>query len=131
MSIEWGRNIINFLQWKRDVSRRRTMRRAIEQDSCDIYHMGASITDIACLGALNADLTCNISDPRNAKYLVPLADVDEEHEAHCMADTMLDAVAALHSDDATFDGDQANEQCLVDARRMAHDPTYMRLFGSG
>ncbi len=129
MSIETESNVVNLLQFKRDVSRRRTMRKAIEEDSRNIYYMGASITDIARLGALNADLTCNISDPRNAMYLVPLSDAADEDMARCMADAIFGAVAAQHPDDTTFDGDQAYEQCLVDARRMERDPEYMRLFG--
>ncbi len=129
MSTETENNVVDLLQFRRDRIRRRTMQNAVEEDDRNIYYMGASITDIARLGALNADLSCDISDPRNAKYRVPLADPADEIIARDMAGVSFGAVAELHADEAKFDSDKAYEQCLVDARRMQIDPEYIRLFG--
>ena len=82
MSTETENNVVDLLQFRRDRIRRRTMQNAVEEDDRNIYYMGASITDIARLGALNADLSCDISDPRNAKYRVPLADPADEDYRH-------------------------------------------------
>ena len=131
MSIEWESNVVDLLQFRRELSRRRSMRKAIEDDGCNIniYHMGASITDIVRLAALNPDLTTDMADPRNAAYVLPLGDIADEDLANSMAEASFGAVADQHADDPTFDGDLVYEQCLVDMRRMLRDPDYARLFG--
>jgi hypothetical protein len=104
----------------------------------NMYYKGAVITDILRLGAMNADLTSDMSDPRNAIYRVPLSGADLTGKAGCtneemaltMADRSFHAVCRLHADDLNFDQDTAYEQCIVDARRMMLDSNYFRLFSA-
>jgi hypothetical protein len=128
MSIETENNVVDLLQFRRDRIRRRTVRNAVEEDDCNIYYMGASITDIARLGALNNDLGTDMAHPRNAMFLLPLADEAEE-DARLIAECNFYAFVCHLPDDATFDADHEYEQCLVDARHMVRDPDYARLFG--
>jgi hypothetical protein len=129
MSIETESNVINLLKFRRDRIHRCTMRKAIEEDSRNIYYMGASITDIARLAALNVDLTTDMTVLRNAAYIVTLADAADEDMANFMADACFGAVADQHADDPTSDPEKTYEQCLIDARHMLRDPDYARLFG--
>jgi hypothetical protein len=129
MSIETESNVINLLKFRRDRIHRCTMRKTIEEDSRNIYYMGASITDIARLSALNHDLGTDMAHPRNAMFLFPLADEAEEEDARLIAECNFYAFVWHLPDDATFDADHEYEQCLVDARHMVRDPDYARLFG--
>lgn len=67
------------------------------------------------LSAINADWSCNIHDPRNARFLRPLALAADEETAREMA-----SISAESDDDY--------EQRLVDARRMLRDRDYWGLF---
>jgi hypothetical protein len=86
--------------------------------------------------ALNPDLTVDMRDPRNAKYLEPLPDGDEytdEAMANEMASISYNAFIDMHADtpnfEQFFDADGVYQQFLVDARRMLRDREYWKLFG--
>jgi hypothetical protein len=53
------------------IDRRHADRRSVRKP-VPLYYRGALIADIAHLGAMDADLGCDLRDPRNAIYLVPL-----------------------------------------------------------
>jgi hypothetical protein len=69
------------------------------------------------LNGLNADMTCNLADPKNARYLQPLETPADEKRAHMGADEVFRLLPEY----------QVYEQCLVDARRMLLDPRYREL----
>jgi hypothetical protein len=89
--------------------------------------------------AINRDWTVNVTDERNARYLIPLSGmiqcgamglVRAEGMAEEMASATYHCGASKDFTDATTDI-EANSvwfQCLVDARRMVCDPEYMHLF---
>lgn len=87
--------------------------------------LGVSIEDCHRL-ALRPDLSVDTKDPRNARYLVPLPDADDEEAAHETAKWMFEAPY----DDGS--GVKYNEntyyQCLVDGRRMRLDEEYANIF---
>ena len=75
--------------------------------------------DLFQLG-LNADLSVDRADPRNAKYLVPLDNEKDED----MARSMAECIVVMGCD-----GDESRrEQALIDLRRMVLDPDYEALF---
>ena len=77
--------------------------------------------------AINPDWTCNIDDPRNARYLRPLSIAADEDMAQDMASLVWTCWAEKRADDPTFDPDETYRQCLVDARRMLRDREYWAL----
>jgi hypothetical protein len=72
----------------------------------------------------------NIHDPRNARYLRPLAIAADEEMADCMAEMIYGAIADKKGNDRAFNSDEVYRQCLIDARRMLRDREYWGLFGS-
>jgi hypothetical protein len=78
--------------------------------------------------AINSDLTTNIYDPRNAKYLRPLSIAADAEMAELMANEAYGATEDKHGNDRNFNPDEAYRQCLVDARRMLRDREYWELF---
>jgi hypothetical protein len=80
--------------------------------------------------AINPDWSCNIHDPRNARYLRPLAIAADEEMANEMAEAICGTVADQQGKDRTFNSDEVHRQCLVNARRMLRDREYWGLFGS-
>jgi|RhiMetdeSRZDD1v2_1073273.scaffolds.fasta_scaffold97375_2 hypothetical protein len=78
--------------------------------------------------AINSDLSCNVDDPRNARYLRPLSIAADEEMANEMAEWIYGAVAEKRANDQTFNSDEMYRQCLVDARRMLRDREYWGLF---
>ncbi len=92
--------------------------------------------------AVNADWTVNVTDERNARYLIPLngtiqcgaaGQVRAEQMAEDMAEWVFSAIAEKRFTDATpgITADAAYFQALVDARRMVADPEYLHLFEGG
>jgi hypothetical protein len=80
--------------------------------------------------AINSNLTCDVRDPRNTRYLTPFSNAERESLADGMACAIYSAAADEFGDDTTqIEADQVFEQFLVDARRMLCDPDYSRLFG--
>ena len=80
--------------------------------------------------AINSNLTCDVRDPRNVRYLTPFSNAERESLAYAMACASDSAAADEFGDGTTqTEADQMFEQCLVDARRMLCDPDYSRLFG--
>jgi hypothetical protein len=74
---------------------------------------------------INQLLCTNRDDPQNARYLAPLARAEDEQMAHSMADAIYGACADNFTDDITKEeADRVWEQCLIDARRMIHEPEY-------
>jgi hypothetical protein len=103
-----------------------------QQDACRQF--GVTPYELA-RDALNPDLTTDMRDPRNAKYLVPLPDGDEhsdEAAAEEMASIVYNSILDLHTEgpnfDQFFDADGVYQQCLVDARRMLRDRDYWHLY---
>jgi hypothetical protein len=80
--------------------------------------------------AINTDWSCNIHDPRNARYLRPLSIAADEEMANNMADATFGAVAEQYAKGRAFNSDEVYRQCLIDARRMMRDREYWGLFGS-
>jgi hypothetical protein len=78
-----------------------------------------STSELARL-ALDDKLNLIKTDPRNARYLVPLDDPHKEEDAHFMADAMFFP---------NSNGPQTFEECPANARRMLCDLEYARLFG--
>ncbi len=94
-----------------------------------IIKFGASFEDIVRF-SINPDLTCDTSDPQNARYLTPFSDAKREERAYEMASLSYSAATDEFDDDTTqAEADKVFEQCIVDARRMLCDPDYMGLFG--
>jgi hypothetical protein len=78
---------------------------------------------------INDLLRTNPHDPANARYLIPLADPEQEEMAHRMADTIYSAEVEKFSDNITEEqADRVWEQCLIDARHMLCDKDYERIF---
>jgi hypothetical protein len=80
----------------------------------------ASSEEMARL-AVNPDWSCNIHDPRNARYLRPLSIAADEQCAYEMA-------TASYRGEVDCRNDMEFEQSLVDARRMMRDREYWGLF---
>lgn len=87
---------------------------------------GRIIVEMLGVEAVDSDLNSVVTDPRNARYRVPLPDINEEQNARGMADIIYCAVLD-NSKNEELDDDAVYEQCLVDARRMLLDPGYQRL----
>jgi hypothetical protein len=88
--------------------------------------------------AVNADWTVNVTDERNARYLIPLGGMIQcgaagQVRAEDMAEEMASAVYGAIVTDATpeITAEAVYFQALVDARRMVCDPEYLRLFEGG
>jgi hypothetical protein len=79
--------------------------------------------------AINRDWTSDITDARNALYLIPFGNTAREHMATEMAAVVFSAIADERFTDATpqIEADAVYFQCLVDARRMLSDPDYLHL----
>jgi hypothetical protein len=77
-------------------------------------NFGPSVEDMVRL-AIKSDFSCDISDPRNGRYLVPLSNAELEGLAYEVASRSYSAASDV-------------KQCLVNIRRMLCDPDYMRLF---
>ena len=92
-----------------------------------LYYRGAALTDILRVGGMNADLSTDMSDPRNAAYLKSISDKNERM-VMLMAGISYSAVRDKRGEDKSFDPDAAFRQCRVDARRILIDPHYARLF---
>jgi hypothetical protein len=60
--------------------------------------------------AINPDWTCNVHDPRNARYLRPLSIAADEEMANCMAEAIYGAVTEQHTNDRTFDSGEVYRQ---------------------
>jgi hypothetical protein len=135
MSIETESNIINFREVQRRAidqrheTRRHLVKWAIDQANCDIKHLfGASAAEVASVSLAIADLTCPIGDHRGWEYAIAseegadaLADeesVDEENLAGFIAAVAGDALKLEHSDDPTFNANEACGQCEIQARRV-------------
>lgn len=68
-------------------------------------------------------------DPRNARYLVPLADPDDEELAAVFAAAVYDAIAYDHGGFASStDSDWCYEQCLINGRKYQCEPEYAVIF---
>jgi hypothetical protein len=80
--------------------------------------------------AINRDWTTDMTDPRNALYLIPFGNAKREHDACAMAGVVYGAIADEKFTGATTqaEADAVFFQCLVDARRMLSDPDYGNLF---
>lgn len=83
--------------------------------------------------AINRDWTVDVTDPRNALFLIPFSNAKRERDAAAMADIVYGAIAEERFTDATpqIEADAVYFQCLVDARRMLVDPEYTGLFHWG
>jgi hypothetical protein len=79
--------------------------------------------------AINRDWTVDVTDPRNAAYLIPFGNSAREHTAQAMADVVYGAIAEKQFTNSTpqIEADAVYFQCLVDARRMLSDPDYLHL----
>jgi hypothetical protein len=77
---------------------------------------------------LKPDLSVDMEDPQNARYLKALD--REEDTARSMADAICGAKLEQIDGELTTEQDEAlYNQCLVDSRRMLCDPDYAALFG--
>jgi hypothetical protein len=84
----------------------------------------ALLVDFLEIDGINiCDLTCDMADPSNAIYRVPLPEPNEQ-KAREMADISFNAVLDQHLEDPNFDSDVAYEQSLTDARRLLLDPNF-------
>jgi hypothetical protein len=83
--------------------------------------------------AINRDWSVDLTDPRNAAYLIPFGNTKRERDAVAMADIIYGAIADERFTDATpqTEADAAYFQALADSRRMLADPEYMGLFRWG
>jgi hypothetical protein len=125
-------NFVNLAIYRtnRDAIRRqRFVQTVIEQQSCNVDHLCASIANIARLCVIIADLRCNIDDPRNAQYVAPLRHAADEELASFLAAGTVDALELEHFDDPHFNVNKTYAQCLIHARRIVGDPAYAHLFG--
>jgi hypothetical protein len=127
-------NVVNLAIYRtnRDaIHRQRFAQTVIDQQSCNVDHLCASIDNIASLCVIIADLRCNsnIDDPRNAQSVAPLRDAADEDMASFLAAATVDALELKHSDDSTFNVNTTYAQCLIHARRIVRDPEYAHLFG--
>jgi hypothetical protein len=79
--------------------------------------------------AINRDWTVDMTDPRNAAYLIPFGNAKREHDAEEMAAAIFSAIGHERFTDATTqaEADAVYFQALVDARRMIADPDYTHL----
>ncbi len=114
-----------------EIRRQRFAQTVINQQSCNVDHLCASIDNIADLCAIIADLRCNsnIDDPRNAQNAAPLGHAADEDMASFLAAATVDALELEHSDDTTFNANETYAQCLICARRIVSDPANAHLFG--
>ena len=72
------------------------------------------------------------SDPRNARYLRPLADPRAEELALAFADTNYSVIAHDHNGFATLeDSAECFEQCLITARKYSCEPEFAELICPG
>src|SRR6187397_1606657 len=91
------------------VNPRVSMRRIINMKALN-NNYGLSLEDIASL-AITPDLSTDMRDPRNARYLGPLPDAENEKLAHEMAAVSYSACADDCGDDTTqAEADQVYEQ---------------------
>jgi hypothetical protein len=69
------------------------------------------------------------SDPRNAAYLVPLANAEAERLANVFADAVYGVIAGEHGGFASEeDSDFCFEQCLINGRKTECEPEYAAIF---
>jgi hypothetical protein len=98
----------------------------------EIIDGDASPEDCARL-AIRPDKTVDTKDPRNAFYLTPLADVDYEEAACCMAEAVFPAACeAAEERGETLDAASRTaiyRQVLIDQRRLLFDAGYCAIFG--
>lgn len=78
--------------------------------------------------AITADFRCDMQDPRNARYLRPLAIAADEETANDMAGIVYCSIVNDIGKDRGFNPDEVRLQCLVNARRMLRDIEYWSLF---
>ena len=68
-------------------------------------------------------------DPRNAAYLVPLANAEAERWANVFADAVYSVIAGEQDGFASEeDSDFCFEQCLINGRKTECEPEYAAIF---
>jgi hypothetical protein len=78
---------------------------------------------------INENFNAVRSDPRNAAYLVPLANPEAEESAQVFADTVYSCIAYDNNGfDSAEDSDWCFEQCLIDGRKYECEPEYAAIF---
>src|SRR5262249_43155540 len=69
------------------------------------------------------------TDPRNAAYLVPLANSEAEEGAQVFADAVYGCIASENNGfDSEEDSDWCFEQCLINGRKYECEPEYAAIF---